>query len=76
MLDADMIQAINPTDVKCCGATTLAQKAHSGDGLTIEKLQRWVDDQCIASGFETVFHTKFERTPNPPKLGDAAEEQK
>jgi hypothetical protein len=71
-----VIQAINPADVKCCGATTLAQKAHNGDGLTIEELQRRVDNQCIASGFETVFHTKFEGTPNPLKLGDAAEEQK
>jgi hypothetical protein len=49
---------------------------HNGDGLTIEELQRRVDNQCIASGFETVFHTKFEGTPNPLKLGDAAEEQK
>jgi hypothetical protein len=76
MLDADVIRPINPADVKCCGATTLAQKAHNGDGLTIEELQRRVDNQCVASGFEMVFHTKFKGTPNPPKLADAAEEQK
>ncbi|KAF8161917.1 hypothetical protein K438DRAFT_1618768, partial [Mycena galopus ATCC 62051] len=28
MLDAGVIRPINPADVKCCGSTTLAQKAH------------------------------------------------
>ncbi|KAJ7126666.1 hypothetical protein C8R46DRAFT_1237350 [Mycena filopes] len=57
MLEAEVIRPINPADVKCCGATTLAQKAHNGGGLSIEELQRRVDDQCIASGFESAFHT-------------------
>ncbi|KAJ6568875.1 hypothetical protein B0H19DRAFT_938183, partial [Mycena capillaripes] len=28
MLEAGVIRPINPADVKCCGSTTLAQKAH------------------------------------------------
>ena len=33
MLDADIIRLIAAVDVKCCGATTLAKKAHEGGGL-------------------------------------------
>jgi len=55
MLEADIIEPIPYQDVKCCGATTLAKKAHEGGGLTLEELQHRVNDQCIAAGFPSAF---------------------
>ena len=55
MLEAGIIRPIDHQDVKCCGATTLAKKAHEGDGLTLSTLQHRVNDQCIAAGFPTPF---------------------
>jgi hypothetical protein len=76
MLEAEVIRPINPADVKCCGSTTLAQKAHNGGGLSIEELQRRVDDQCITSGFESAFHTPFEGTLNSTELAEPPAEKK
>jgi hypothetical protein len=42
MLDAEIIAPIDHRDVKCCGATTLAKKAHVGEDLTIDELQHRV----------------------------------
>jgi hypothetical protein len=76
MLEDGVIRPINPVDVKCCGSTTLAQKVHNGGGLSIEELQRRVDNQCIASGFESAFHTPFEGTTNSAELTGTPAEKK
>ena len=55
MLAAGIIRPIDHQDVKCCGATTLAKKAHEGDGLTLSTLQHRVNDQCVAAGLPTAF---------------------
>ncbi|CAA7271056.1 unnamed protein product [Cyclocybe aegerita] len=55
MLEADIIQPIPHRDVKCCGATTLAKKAHEGAGLTLEELQHRVNDNCTEAGFAPAF---------------------
>ena len=55
MLAADIITPIAHQDVKCCGATTLAKKAHEGEGLTIDSLKHRVNDQCIAAGLPAPF---------------------
>lgn len=55
MLQADVIAPIDHRDVKCCGATTLAKKAHDGTGLTLDQLQHQVNDECIANGFPAAF---------------------
>lgn len=39
MVDAGIIEHIEPARVKCVSPTTLAQKAHEGGGLTLEELQ-------------------------------------
>lgn len=68
MLDADIIEPIDVQDVKCCGATTLARKAHDGNGLTLDKIQHRVNDQCVTAGMEDMFEklgpreTKAENT--------------
>ena len=51
MLDAGIIRPIDHQDVKCCGATTLAKKAHEGGGRTLNTLKHQVNDECIAAGF-------------------------
>jgi hypothetical protein len=55
MLDAEIIGPIDHREVKCCRATTLAKKAHIGEGLTIGELQHRVNDECITHGFPTAF---------------------
>jgi hypothetical protein len=55
MLAAGIIRPIDHQDVKCCGATTLAKKAHEGNGLTLNTLQHRVNDECIATGFPPPF---------------------
>jgi hypothetical protein len=55
MLAADIIEPIGHRDVKCCGATTLAKKAHEGGGLSINELQRKVNEECAAAHFPTPF---------------------
>ena len=55
MLAADIIQPIAHQDVKCCGATTLAKKAHEGEGLTLDTLKHRINDECIAAGFPSAF---------------------
>ena len=55
MLDAGIIRPIAHQDVKCCGATTLAKKAHEGDGLTLDILKDRVNSECVTAGFPTAF---------------------
>jgi hypothetical protein len=55
MLEAGIIRPIDHQDVKCCGATTLAKKAHDGNGLTLNTLRHRVNNECIATGFPPAF---------------------
>ena len=55
MLEAGIIRPIDHQDVKCCGATTLAKKAHEGGGLTLDTLEHHVNDECVAAGFPSAF---------------------
>ena len=55
MLEAGIIRPINHQDVKCCGATTLAKKAHEGGGLTLDTLKHHVNDECVTAGFPSAF---------------------
>jgi hypothetical protein len=66
MLAAGVIEQCEPSQVKCVSPTTLAQKAHEGEGLPLEELQHRINDQCIANGFEPHFQMppRAEPTPN------------
>ena len=55
MLTAGIIRPIDHQDVKCCGATTLAKKAHEGGGSTLDSLKHRVNDECITAGFPSAF---------------------
>ena len=65
MLKAGIIEACRPEDVKCISATTLAQKAHEGKGLTLEELQHRVNDECVTHGFEPKFDLPPRTSPTP-----------
>ena len=66
MLEAGVIEACKPEDVKCISATTLAQKAHQGKGLTLQELQHRVNDECNTHGMDAKFELppRTEPTPN------------
>ena len=65
MLEAGVIEACKPEDVKCISPTTLAQKTHQGKGLPLEELQHRVNDQCTAKGMDTRFDLPPRSTPTP-----------
>jgi hypothetical protein len=58
MLEAGIIEHVEPSRVKCVSPTTLAQKAHEGGGLTLEELQQRVNTECIAAGIEPYFDSQ------------------
>jgi hypothetical protein len=66
MLEAGIIAPINHSEVKCCGATTLAKKAHEGTGLNIEELQHRVNDECVTAGIPSAFKDLRPKTFKQP----------
>ena len=62
MLEVGVIIPIPVSKVKCVSPTTLVQKAHKGGGLTLEELQRRLNDQCINAGLPA----RFDLPPRPP----------
>lgn len=73
MLEAGVIEACKPEDVKCISPTTLAQKAHQGKGHSLAELQHRVNDECITNGMEPRFDLPPRTTPTP---NDDAQEPK
>jgi hypothetical protein len=43
----------------------LAQKTHTGSGLTLEELQHRVNDECISHGFDPFFTLPPRTSPTP-----------
>ena len=64
MLEAGIISRIHPRDVCFVAQMVLAQKAHEGDGLTIEELKHRVNDQCTEQGLPS----EFEMPPRPEPI--------
>jgi len=65
MLEAGVIEACKPEDVKCISPTTLAQKTHHGKGLELEELQHRVNDECVSHGMDTRFDLPPRTEPTP-----------
>jgi hypothetical protein len=65
MLEAGIIEACKPEDVKCISPTTLAQKTHQGKGLDLGELQHRVNDECISHGMESRFDLPPRTSPTP-----------
>ena len=55
MLNAGVIEHIDPSCVKCVSPTTLAQKAHKGGGLTLKELQQQINAKYVKTGLEPYF---------------------
>ncbi|KAG6852608.1 hypothetical protein C0991_010537 [Blastosporella zonata] len=55
MLAAGIIEQCDPAKVKCVSLTTLAQKAHAGEGLSLEELQHHVNEECVKHGMDKLF---------------------
>ena len=66
MLEAGIICSIHPRNVHFVAQTVLVQKAHEGEGLTIEELKHKVNDQCIKHGLPNEF--EMPPWPEPMKL--------
>ena len=65
MLEAGIIEACKPKDVKCISATTLAQKTHQGKSLDLGELQHRVNDKCISHGMDSKFGLPPRMAPTP-----------
>lgn len=50
LLQAGIVRPIAPEDVKACSPTTLAQKAHSGEGISINNILHKLNEECVANG--------------------------
>lgn len=69
MLAAGVIEACHPSQIKCVSPTTLAQKAHDGQGLTLEELRHRVNDQCVNAGLPPAFQLPPQTSPTPHNDG-------
>ena len=64
LLEADIIEPIHPTDVRCVAPTVLAQKAHEGGGLQLDELKHRINDQCVMHGLPSAFDLPPRPLPN------------
>ena len=65
MLEAGVIKACQPEDVKCISVTTLAHKTHQGKGLALVELQHRVNEEYVANGMEPRFDLPPRTAPTP-----------
>ena len=56
MLEAGIIEHVEPSLVKCVSPTTLTQKDHEGGGLTLEELQQRINAECAKAGIDPYFN--------------------
>ena len=75
MLKADIIEQVDPSEVKCVSPTMLAQKAHKGGGMTLDELQNRINMECKAAGIEGHFDIPDE-PPQPKTTKGETMEQK
>ena len=64
MLEAGIIRPIHPSEVRFVAQTVLAQKAHDGEGLSIEELKYKVNKQCLDQGLPNEFDLPPMPEPN------------
>lgn len=56
LIEAGAIEPCSPSKVKCIAPITLAHKAHKGTGLSMEELQRRVNEECKAANLPNPFN--------------------
>jgi RNase H-like domain found in reverse transcriptase/Reverse transcriptase (RNA-dependent DNA polymerase) len=65
MLDAGICKPIAAKDVKCISPITLATKAHSSGGMTIEELCQHLNEECTNMGVKPPFIIPENTLPLP-----------
>ncbi|THH08021.1 hypothetical protein EW146_g9125 [Bondarzewia mesenterica] len=75
MLKAGIITPIAHEDVKFCGNTVLAQKAHTTKGLSHDELKLLINDECTKHGFPHKFDLP-ERTSTPAQAASPPQQTK
>jgi hypothetical protein len=55
MLEAGICEPIAAKDVKCVSPITLATKAHTSDGMTIDELRQHLNEECRHAGITPPF---------------------
>jgi len=63
LLAADMIEPIRPEDIKCVSPITLAQKAHTNLGLSLDELCHRVNEECISNGIPPIHDVEAPTIP-------------
>lgn len=76
MLEAGIIEPCGPEDVRCVSPTTLAQKAHGGEGLSMVELQHKVNDECVKAGLEPRFDLPEREVRAEAETEEVEKEQK
>ena len=76
MLDADIIEPCEPGQVKCISPMMLAQQTHKGAGLTLDKLQHRVNEECVHNGLEPHFTLLPRPEPVAEDMDDKNDEPK
>ena len=71
MLEAGIIEHTPPELVKCCANTVLAKKAHEQEGMTLEKLQHAVNEQCLRHNQPPAFTLPEREVLEEPEKGHA-----
>ena len=65
MLEAGVIEACQPEDIKCISVTILTHKTHQGKGLALVELQHRVNEEFIANRMEPRFDLPPRTAPTP-----------
>ena len=61
LINADVIEPIHARDAKFAAPTVLAKKAYEGQGWSLNRLKRKVEDQFREAGYEPAFDSAAER---------------
>ena len=75
MLKASVIKQCLPDQVKSVSRTTLAKKAHTSSGLTLEEMQHQINDECIMHGYKTTFNLPPRAQPTPDNESNKKEQK-
>jgi hypothetical protein len=74
--EAGVIRPIAAEEVKCCSPVTIAQKAHTNEGLTMNEIIHRLNDQCVAAGRESAENLLPRDGPSKNPADDIPKEPK
>jgi hypothetical protein len=71
MLDPGVCAPIAAKDVKCVSPITLAAKAHTSGGMTINELHQWLNEECENVGVAPLLLGPPDAAPLPPQMASS-----